>query len=176
MKTFSIDAADRITAVAEGQEAPEGGERFQTEQQLATLAATWPARRLISILNHLPGVTPVKKFTDRQIAVQRVWKAVQNPGPAATGPGTVLGRKKGRSAKQPSPKQKRKTSRPETKADVVIALLEQPSGASLKAIMSATGWRAHSVRGFVSGQLGKKMGLRVRSFRRDGERVYAIQR
>jgi hypothetical protein len=41
--------------------------------------------------------------------------------------------------------------------------------------MRATGWQAHSVRGFISGQLGKKMGLRVRSFERDGERVYAIK-
>jgi hypothetical protein len=57
----------------------------------------------------------------------------------------------------------------------VIALLQQPTGASLKAIMQATGWQAHSVRGFVSGQLGKKMGLRVSSFQREGERVYRIQ-
>jgi hypothetical protein len=41
--------------------------------------------------------------------------------------------------------------------------------------MRATDWQAHSVRGFISGQLGKKMGLRVRSFERDGERVYHIK-
>jgi hypothetical protein len=57
----------------------------------------------------------------------------------------------------------------------VIALLRQPTGATLKTVMRATGWQAHSVRGFISGQLGKKMGLRVRSFERDGERVYAIK-
>jgi hypothetical protein len=57
----------------------------------------------------------------------------------------------------------------------VIALLRQPAGGSLKAIMVATGWQAHSVRGFISGQLGKKMGLRVCSFQRNGERVYAIK-
>ena len=50
-----------------------------------------------------------------------------------------------------------------------------PAGSTLKAIMRATGWQAHSVRGFVSGQLGKKMGLRVKSFRREGERVYRVQ-
>jgi hypothetical protein len=58
----------------------------------------------------------------------------------------------------------------------VIALLERPTGASLKAIMGATGWQAHSVRGFISGQLGKRLGLRVKSFERDGERVYLIRR
>jgi hypothetical protein len=31
------------------------------------------------------------------------------------------------------------------------------------------------VRGFISGQLGKKMGLRVRSLERDGERVYVLK-
>jgi hypothetical protein len=62
-----------------------------------------------------------------------------------------------------------------TKADQILALLRQPSGATLQSITKATGWQAHSVRGFISGHLVKKMGLRVKSFRRDGERVYAIK-
>ena len=37
--------------------------------------------------------------------------------------------------------------------------------------MAATGWQAHSVRGFVRGHLVKNMKLRVQSFRREGERV-----
>ena len=41
--------------------------------------------------------------------------------------------------------------------------------------MAATAWQSHSIRGFISGQLVKKMGLRVKSFKRDGERVYAIR-
>jgi uncharacterized protein DUF3489 len=41
--------------------------------------------------------------------------------------------------------------------------------------MSATGWQAHSVRGFLAGTLRKKMGLAVDSSKReDGQRVYAI--
>ena len=58
----------------------------------------------------------------------------------------------------------------------VIALLERPEGATLKAIVRATGWQTHSVRGFISGQLKKKMGLKVRSSKREGERVYSIKR
>ena len=42
--------------------------------------------------------------------------------------------------------------------------------------MVATGWQAHSVRGFLSGTLGKKMGLKLDSAKRDGERVYSISR
>jgi len=48
--------------------------------------------------------------------------------------------------------------------------------ATLQAIMRATSWQTHSVRGFISGQLKKKLGLKVRSFQRDGERVYSIKR
>ena len=64
---------------------------------------------------------------------------------------------------------------PATKAEMVIALLKDPSGATLQAIMTATGWQSHSVRGFISGQLINKRKLRVRSFERDGERVYKIR-
>ena|ERR1700687_2248788 len=63
-----------------------------------------------------------------------------------------------------------------TKAEMIVALLHEPTGATLQAIVAATGWQAHSVRGFISGQLVKKRKLRVRSFKRDGERVYKIRR
>jgi hypothetical protein len=57
----------------------------------------------------------------------------------------------------------------------VMALMRQPGGATLQAIMDATGWQAHSVRGFVSGTLGKKMGLTVASTKgEDGQRSYSI--
>ena len=62
-----------------------------------------------------------------------------------------------------------------TKSDRVLSLLKQPSGTTLKQIVEITGWQAHSVRGFISGHVVKKIGLRVKSFRRDGERVYAVK-
>ena len=65
-------------------------------------------------------------------------------------------------------------ARTDTKTARVIALLKQPSGATLKTIMALTGWQSHSVRGFISAQLVKKMHYRVQSFKRGGERVYRI--
>lgn len=63
-----------------------------------------------------------------------------------------------------------------TKAATIIALLKEPNGGTLKAIMAATGWQPHSVRGFISAQLVKKRKLKVKSFKRDGQRVYKILR
>jgi len=41
--------------------------------------------------------------------------------------------------------------------------------------MKATDWQAHSVRGFLSGTLRKKMGLKLESTKReDGDRVYSL--
>jgi hypothetical protein len=46
----------------------------------------------------------------------------------------------------------------------------------LVASIAATDWQAHSVRGFISGTLGKKMGLTVLSTKAEnGERTYSIQ-
>lgn len=41
--------------------------------------------------------------------------------------------------------------------------------------MDLTGWQSHSVRGFISAQLGKRMGFQIQSFKRDGERIYRIR-
>jgi Protein of unknown function (DUF3489) len=42
--------------------------------------------------------------------------------------------------------------------------------------MGATGWQAHSVRGFISGTLGKKLKLKVESFKTDkGARTYRVK-
>jgi hypothetical protein len=53
--------------------------------------------------------------------------------------------------------------------------MRRKQGATLHEIMKATGWQAHTVRGFVSGTLIKKQGLRVESFRsEDKERPYRV--
>jgi len=79
-----------------------------------------------------------------------------------------------KATKKPTAKRGDNTAPKGSKTDQVLVLLQGPSGASLQAIMKATGWQAHSVRGFISGHVGKKLGLRVKSVKRDGERVYSV--
>jgi transglutaminase/protease-like cytokinesis protein 3 len=61
-----------------------------------------------------------------------------------------------------------------TKKEAVVALLKQPAGASIDAIMKATGWQQHSVRGFLAGVVNKRLKLKLSSTKVDGVRVYRI--
>jgi hypothetical protein len=69
--------------------------------------------------------------------------------------------------------QKAGNARDGSKAAKVLGLLQQPGGVTSTELMKATGWQAHSVRGFLSGTVGKRMGLPVTSTKgEDGERRY----
>ena len=62
-----------------------------------------------------------------------------------------------------------------TKSALIIGLLKRKSGASLEELQRSSGWQAHSVRGFLSGTLKKRMGLRVSSAVTDtGVRRYRL--
>lgn len=62
------------------------------------------------------------------------------------------------------------------KTAACLGLLRQPGGASLQELMTATGWQAHSVRGFMSGTVKKKLGLILVAANDDeGVRRYQIQ-
>jgi hypothetical protein len=181
MKVFTIDTENNITVYASISERDQGGgeaESFSSRKSLETLAAKWPGTRLVEIWNGLPGVKPVQKFTSRAVAVRRIWAAVQHLKPAS-GPltGTVASAASNtRAAAGKTPAAiAAQGAIAKNKAALVIALLKAPKGATLQDLMGATGWQAHSIRGFISGHLKKKLGLKVQSFKRDGERVYAIK-
>ena len=68
------------------------------------------------------------------------------------------------------------SAREGSKTGKVLDLLKRPGGATAKELMKATGWQAHSVRGFLSGTIGKKMGLAVTSSKgEDGDRSYSVK-
>ena len=66
--------------------------------------------------------------------------------------------------------------RPGSKTAKVLDLVKRSGGATLKQLMKATGWQAHSVRGFISGTLGKKLKLKIDSFQTEkGDRTYRVK-
>jgi len=159
--------------------------------------------KLLELWNSLPGVAPVKKFKDRTTALARIWKAAQALTPPVAPQGAQdapkatrtpkkateggkrhparEGGKKAKTAKATAGKktaparQGGKEAREGSKKAEVLDLMRRPKGATLQEIRKATGWQAHTVRGFVSGTLIKKQGLKVESFRNDAkERTYRV--
>ena len=91
--------------------------------------------------------------------------------------------KKAKSGKKATPAKKAAkgakkaiSARDGSKTATVLEMLKQPGGATAKELLKATGWQPHSLRGFISGTLGKKMVLTVTSAKaEDGERLYSIK-
>jgi hypothetical protein len=91
------------------------------------------------------------------------------------------GKKATPAKKAPKSRTKAKAAKPEvaregSKTARILDLLKQPGGVTAKELMKLTGWLPHSVRGFLSGTVGKKMGLTVTSTKgEDGERTYSVK-
>jgi hypothetical protein len=189
MKTiYTVDADNNITAHSGASAASITTEKFSSEKELAKLAANWPSQRLLDIWNSFAGAAPfaelklVKKFTDRKSAVERIWKAIQRLTPTAVRQEPAVAPQEPAVATEAAATKKsrrkraeRPTSREGSKQSEVLALLRRTGGASLEELMTATGWRAHTVRGFISGTVGKKLGLTVESTRgEDKVRIYRL--
>jgi hypothetical protein len=102
-------------------------------------------------------------------------KRARNVAPKNAKPG-----KKATSAKKApkAPKNVKKAAgaRSGSKTATILDLLKRKDGATLKELMKTCGWQAHSVRGFLSGTVGKKLGLAVTSTKgEDGERSYSVK-
>ena len=80
-----------------------------------------------------------------------------------------LSRQKKTSANKPTA-----TDKKDTKQSRVVEMLRFPAGTTIDAVMKATGWQQHSVRGFFAGVIQKKLGLKLNSEKVDGNRIYRI--
>ena len=190
MRTFIIDSDNNITIFASEKQAKAsdatGAEAFTSQEELTKLAAAWPGGRLVEIWNSLTGVDPVKKFTDRKTAIARIWKAIQSLQPASAeaeeseAPAHDVGTRRAakKKATRKAKVQKKAASdghepREGSKTAIILDLIRRPKGATLEELMAAAGWQAHSVRGFLSAVVGKKMGLKLQSTNgEDGKRKY----
>ena len=205
MTTFTINQQNEIVAYISAEETAATTPPFDTfssEPELAELAGSWQAARLVAIWNSLSGVTPVKKFKDRQTAVSRIWTRLQRLGesaePKAEQPAKAKAKRqakrgaqtaqdapaKGKATKKATlaknaPKKSakaRETGAPRegSKTAEVVAMLQRKNGATISEIMEKMGWLKHTVRGFMAGAM-KKAGYAVESFKPEGgERTYRI--
>jgi hypothetical protein len=95
--------------------------------------------------------------------------------PKATAQSTARKTAKPVSRKRSASASYRPAAGPDTKHARIIAMLRTPAGATIAAIMTATDWQQHSVRGFLAGVVRKRLGLNLVSEQTDKGRVYRIR-
>lgn len=131
-----------------------------------------PNARLVAIWNAVPGATKIAKFKDRKTAVRRLWAAF---GKLASPADTAAPKAKTKAPSRTPKESVIASSRANSKQAKVIALLKRPGGATLDALVKATGWQRHTVRGAIAGALKTRLKLKVVATKsEDGVRTYRI--
>ena len=185
---FRLDEDGGISAYATQAEAAkaaaaEGGSTFETFRGLTTITKLKPVQLLVDCWNSLPGVTPVKRFKDRESAVRRIWAVIeesvaptmrealypeQHKEPLRQGQ-TITLTMAGLPVPQPE-QQQAHAPREGSKKAQALAMLK--AGTTREALQTAFGWLPHTTRGFLS-ILGKTHKLEVTK-QQDGTRYYRL--
>jgi len=119
------------------------------------------------------SVQPPKATKRAHVAPQKGRVA---PGKPRSGKKAIPSRKRPKSQKAARQAKPAAGAQEGSKAAKVLGLLRRPDGASLKELMKTTGWLAHSVRGFLSGAVAKRMKLKLVSAKSEGaERRYSLK-
>ena len=97
-------------------------------------------------------------------------KSAKNPSTETTARASVA-----KPSPQTTTENKSKKAVAGSKQARIITMLRSPDGVTIAAMMKATGWQQHSVRGFLAGVVRKKLKLNLNSKKIDGARIYSIK-
>lgn len=131
-----------------------------------------PTKSVVQTKPKATGPAPASNLKPKPKTLKPAPKASQSPKPAEAPKLSIspIAVKKVDPLKAPAPIAIMVSS----KQAQVIALLSNPQGVKLPELMQATGWQAHSVRGFLSGTIKKKLNLNLISQKHDGAQIYRI--